>query len=149
MLAKNDNIGSVSMENILTRIDSIVLEFLTKINPQPKYTIKELDICKDVRESQDWSDWSDNVGVYVFIEENKKIHYVGRALRNTLLGARIWAHTQFASYPETNEWGRIIRNKNVKIRLYKFSCTNDDYWVAGLELYLIDKFDPIQNDKRG
>ena len=137
------------MDSITKKIDYEVELFLNKISPKPEYVIQDIDISKLYQDTEYWQDWANNVGIYIFIENDQIIHYIGRALRKTLFGARISSHTNLKSYPETSDWGKTIRKSQTRIRLYKFIDYNDDYWVAGLELKLFDIFTPAGNSRRG
>ena len=87
--------------------------------------------------------------VFTFFFDNERCVYVGRALKNTGIGNRVWSHCYLSHYPGEDGWGGVIRNKEVSIRIYAFDSEEANYWVAGLELYLIDKLEPRDNAKAG
>ena len=129
-------------------LNTLVKSFIDRVSPRPSYIPKELDIQSDVRGSQNWQSWSGKVGIYVFVND-KDFLYVGRAMKNTYLGKRIDDGTKINKDVEQSTWNKVINDPLTKIILYVFENENDDYWVAALELYLIDELQTLYNKRRG
>ncbi|MBN2352088.1 MAG: hypothetical protein JXD23_05910 [Spirochaetales bacterium] len=136
------------MSKIKNQLDIIVDGFFSKIIIKPKYSNEDLDIEKNVFGTDDWQPWAGKTGIYVFYDD-EKIYYVGRALKNTLLGSRVSSQTNRKLYSKDTEWGKTIRKLDVKIRLYLLNNPEEDYWLAALEIYLIEFFKLEFNARRG
>lgn len=141
----------MTMQAGLAKIaDDAVAAFLGRIRDSLHIEISEVSVTPSGHQPH-WStygEWASKLGVYLFLDERDFL-YVGRALRGTRLGKRVWSYCKLDRYKEDSNWGKIIRDPGVKIRLYAFDSENFDYWVAALELFLMNALKPIHNGKRG
>ncbi|MGD0591804.1 MAG: hypothetical protein ABSA44_13565 [Bacteroidota bacterium] len=87
--------------------------------------------------------WSDNPGIYLFFGKGQ-IKYVGRATRTTGLKNRI--HEQATAFGDPN-WDVVINNSDSTVSVIYFQ-PDDWYWVASLEVFLIEIFRPHLVNKR-
>ena len=99
---------------------------------------------EDLRsEGSDWGAWEKSPGVYYFVE-NGRIVYIGRALLSTGLGARV--RVQIESFGDP-KWNRVIKNKHVVVGVICLAASKW-YMAAALEVYLIDRFEMPEFNKR-
>jgi len=136
--------------DVLTELKAKVDEFSKKLKTPPMQESQPIPLkVSEIRQfGSVWPEWSKKVGVYVFIGDDK-IHYIGRALKGSTFGARIYS--QIAPCDDADPWHNILK-PNTKIALFAFSNIEDDYWAASLEIYLIDAFwDQVKefNKRRG
>jgi len=85
--------------------------------------------------------WRTYPGIYAF-ESDGRIVYVGRAAKDAL-GTRIWDQVR----PRPGEWHEIVTRPDTRIALYAFRM-EDWFWVASLELYLLQIEKPEYNKRR-
>jgi hypothetical protein len=138
----------VYMSKIKNQLDVIVDDFFAKITTKPKFNKDELDILKNVFGTNNWEPWASKTGIYIFYDDDK-IYYVGRALKNTLMGSRINSQTNRKLYSSGSDWGKVIWSPTVKVRLYLLENQEEDYWLAALEIFLIEFFKLEFNARRG
>jgi hypothetical protein len=131
-------------------IDDYVAAFIGRISGSLHIEVTEVSVVEDA-EFPHWSaygPWASLPGIYVF-KNQSEILYVGRALRNTGVGNRIWSHCYLKHYPDSHGWGAVIRDPAVSVRIYSLDSDEANYWIAGLELYLIDRLQPTCNARTG
>jgi len=132
------------------KFDDTVAAFVGRISGDLQVEIHEVSVVEGADEPfwKNYGPWASLPGVYAFLDENQFL-YVGRALQNTGIGNRVWSHCLPSHYPETTAWGAVIRDPKVTVRICSFQSPEANYWVAALELYLIDKLQPTSNAKTG
>ena len=115
-------------------------EFLGNLKNSNLFEDPRLLIVSEInRKGSIWSEWAEKVGIYVFIGKDK-IHYIGRALKGTNFGKRIADQITSRDDEGAKPWQDIVNSGDTKILLFAFNNSDDDYWAASLEIFLIDAF---------
>ena len=87
--------------------------------------------------------WSESPGIYLFFCQDQ-LKYVGRATITTGLTNRIYEQATAIGDPK---WDAVISDSNSSVSIFYFR-PEDWYWVASLEVFLIEKFSSHLVNKR-
>ena len=125
------------------RLDQEVESFVASITPPPtiaRYDHSSVELEKLGKRNQP-SSWCQNPGIYSFWLAGELL-YIGRAVKDTL-GMRLWDQVR----PRAGEWRELVLNPDTRVILYAFGQP-DWYWVASLEVLLLDKLNRPLFNKR-
>jgi len=91
----------------------------------------------DENEHQNWLQFNKKPGVYIITNDDKVI-YIGKSINNA--GKRL-----FDSFQDDKK----MELTNDSTRFVILSFDEDKHLTSSLESYLIEKFNPLKNDKIG
>lgn len=101
-----------------------------------RYPIEQLRI----KASSAYTDWASSSGIY-FFEQAGEVQYIGRALPGSGLRARV--HNQCTAYDDP-KWDAVIKDSATTVGVVALS-SDDWYWAAALEAFLIARCSPAHN----
>lgn len=136
-LAKKEKRMSGSGQEFRNQINDFFNRIGYKDYETDSTTISQLRLKKQ-REQE----WSNKAGIYFFIQDDI-LKYVGRATPNVGLGRRVY--NQINAFGGTNGWDHVINDDETKCGLIVFHNHDEWYWLAALEVLLIDRFRPEFN----
>jgi hypothetical protein len=120
-------------------------KFLDRISGMPVLETREMSIGQLHTSHEVWKNWQQAPGIYCFIRSGV-VQYVGRATASVGLGSRVFNQINAFGDPR---WDVVIKDDATVCKVIVFP-DDDWFWLAALELYLIEKLGkPSFNKKAG
>ena len=111
----------------------------------PEWHVHSNDELK-VRGAARRTEWAKSSGIYAFYSGAGRLRYIGRALSNVGLAARVPDHLK-DSCRGRKDWNEVLDDKLATVEVCSLAPP-DGVWAASLELFLCERFTDLVNRRR-